>query len=54
MYPPFEFNNLLGPLMALGCFSGAAFMVMVLGALQAYFNAEEAGFRKSRQSQQSN
>ncbi len=43
---PFEFNNLLGPLMALGAFAGAAKIFLAMGALRHHLQKEEATFRE--------
>lgn len=48
MYPPFEFNNLLGPLMALGLFAGAIKCFLLCGALGEFFRREEASYKEQR------
>lgn len=45
--PPFEFNDLLGPLMALGLFAGAIKVIFALGVLRHHLEQEEMTFRKS-------
>jgi len=45
MYPPFEFNNLLGPLIALGFFAASLKLILVLGFLKLYYRREEASYR---------
>ncbi|QYY36510.1 hypothetical protein [Ruficoccus sp. ZRK36] len=45
--PPFSFNNLLGPLMALGLFLGALKVLAVMGVLRRHLQKEEDSFRKS-------
>lgn len=44
--PPFEFNNLLGPLMALGLFAGALKVLAAMGLLRRHLQKEEDAFRK--------
>lgn len=44
---PFEFNDLLGPLMALGLFAAAIKVFFVVGALRHHLEKEEATFRDS-------
>jgi len=44
---PFEFNNLLGPLMALGAFAGAVKILFAMGALRHHLQKEEDTFRDS-------
>lgn len=45
MYPPFEFNDLLGPLLVLAFFATTFKLVLVLGLLKGYFRKEEDSFR---------
>ena len=45
MYPPFEFNNLLGPLLALIFLATSFKLVLVLGLLKGYLKKEEDSFR---------
>ncbi|MGE9295049.1 MAG: hypothetical protein ACQKBV_02000 [Puniceicoccales bacterium] len=41
MYPPFEFNNLLGPLMVLGVLAFAAKLAVVLVIYQEFLKRQE-------------
>lgn len=42
MYPPFEFNNLLGPLMCLGMLAGAFKVTVAYIILKAYLDEQDA------------
>lgn len=44
---PFEFNNLLGPLMALGAFAGAVKVLLALGVYRKHLEDQEKQWRKS-------
>lgn len=46
MYPPFEFNDWLGPLLALALFGKAMLLVFVLKIQEQYFNEEQASWHK--------
>ncbi len=48
MYPPFEFNNLLGPLMGLSLLGTALLLVLVLGIQKAFLNDEEQEWRSKK------
>lgn len=48
MYPPFEFNNLLGPLMGLSLLGVSLLLVLVLGIQKAYLNDEEEEWRSKK------
>ena len=45
--PPFEFNNLLGPLMVLSIFAAAVKVLLAMGVLRHHLEKEEASFRDS-------
>ncbi len=44
MYPPFEFNNWLGPLIALSFFGTATTLITVLALAKDYFRREEDSY----------
>ncbi len=46
MYPPFEFNNWLGPLLALACFGKMFLLLAVLKVQERFFSEEEASWRR--------
>lgn len=47
MYPPFEFNNLLGPLMVLGAVAGAVKLFILLTVYREYLKRQEDSWAKS-------
>ncbi|WP_309385054.1 hypothetical protein [Cerasicoccus frondis] len=47
MYPPFEFNNLLGPLLVLGALATAAKLVVLLAVYKEYLKRQEDAWAKS-------
>lgn len=44
MYPPFEFNNWLGPLIVVALLSTSTTLVTVLALLKDYFRREEDSY----------
>ncbi|MEO0795434.1 MAG: hypothetical protein AAFX93_09740 [Verrucomicrobiota bacterium] len=47
MYPPFEFNNLLGPLIVLGAIATAFKLVVVLAIYEEFLKRQEDSWAKS-------
>ncbi|WP_269539492.1 hypothetical protein [Cerasicoccus fimbriatus] len=47
MYPPFEFNNLLGPLMVLGILGVAVKLLVVLAIYNEFLKRQEDSWAKS-------
>jgi len=47
MYPPFEFNNLLGPLLVLGALATAVKLFVLLAVYQEYLRRQEDAWLKS-------
>lgn len=46
MYPPFEFNNLLGPLIVLGALATAAKLFVVLTVYKEFLKRQEDSWIK--------
>ncbi|GHB93516.1 hypothetical protein [Cerasicoccus arenae] len=47
MYPPFEFNNLLGPLIVLGAIATAVKLLALLAVYSEYLKRQEDSWAKS-------
>lgn len=47
MYPPFEFNNWLGPLIVLGALATVAKLLVVLVVYETYLKRQEASWLRS-------
>jgi len=47
MYPPFEFNDLLGPLMVLGALVTAVKLFVVLAIYQEFLQRQEDSWARS-------
>ncbi len=47
MYPPFEFNNLLGPLIVLGALATAVKLLVLLTVYKEFLKRQEDSWQKS-------
>lgn len=47
MYPPFEFNNLLGPLMVVAGLATIAKLLFILAVYQEFLKRQEDAWAKS-------
>lgn len=47
MYPPFEFNNLLGPLLVLGAVATAVKLFVILAVYKEFLKRQEDAWAKS-------
>ncbi|WP_309397245.1 hypothetical protein [Cerasicoccus maritimus] len=47
MYPPFEFNNLLGPLMVIGALATAVKLLIVLAVYKEFLKRQEDSWKRA-------